>query len=262
MRGRGRYITLVIGLIALGTSVAAMAATIRGTARADVLRGTDRADVIYGQAGNDRIFGYAGNDRIYPGLGADTVACGAGVDRVFADGKDKTARDCEIVTRPTSRTTPPPPRTPPPPPPARGTRTNPHPLGTEVPLSDGWRMKVESSTPDATAAVLARNQFNDPPKAGEQFFIVRVTATYVGSGSKRFDGSYRLRAVGASGVSYSTFENSCGVIPDELPDAEVFSGGTITGNECWAIRSSDASSLVLYDDPFLGGPERPFFALR
>jgi len=235
--------------------VAATVATIRGTAQADILRGTARADLIYGQGGNDRIFGYAGNDRIYPGLGTDTIACGAGVDRVFADAKDRTTRDCEIVTRPTRPTTPPPP-------PAVGTRDNPYPLGASVALGDGWKMKVVSSTPDATAAVLAENQFNDPPKSGEQFFIVRVTATYEGSGSDTFDGSFRLRAVGASAVGYSTFENSCGVIPDEISSAEVFSGGSITGNECWAIKSSDASSLVLYDDPIASVPKRLFFALR
>lgn len=256
MRRRGRYITLiggVVGLIVLASAVAATTATIRGTAQVDLLRGTARADVIYGLGGNDKIFGYAGNDKIYPGPGTDTIACGAGLDKVFADSKDKAARDCEVVTRPTL---------PPPPPPTVGTRSNPYPVGTSVALGDGWKMKVVSSTPDATAAVLARNQFNDPPKAGEQFFIVRVTATYEGQGSDTFDGSYRLRAVGASAVAYSTFSNSCGVIPDELPSAEVFSGGSITGNECWAVKSSDASSLVLYDDPISSVPKRLFFALR
>lgn len=242
--------------IALILVSAATAATIRGTGLADVLRGTARADVIYGLGGNDRLFGYAGNDRFYPGPGIDTISCGAGVDRVFADAKDRVTRDCEVVTRPT---VPPPP---PPPPPAQGTRTNPYPVGTEVQLGDGWKMKVLSSTPDATAAVLAENQFNDPPKTGEQFYMTRVTATYVGSGSDSFDGSYRLRSVGASAVSYSTFENSCGVIPDDISNAEVFTGGTITGNVCWAVRSSDAPSLVLYDDPITTVPTRLFFALR
>lgn len=239
--------------IALVVVSAATAATIRGTGLADVLRGTARADVIYGLGGNDRLFGYAGNDRFYPGPGIDTISCGAGVDRVFADAKDRVTRDCEVVTRPT---------VPPPPPPAQGTRTNPYPVGADIQLGDGWRMKVVSSTPDATAAVLAENMFNDPPRAGEQFFIARVTATYIGSGSDTFDGSYRLRAVGASSVSYSTFENQCGVIPDPISSAEVFSGGAITGNVCWAVRSSDASTLVLYDDPISSVPKRLFFALR
>jgi hypothetical protein len=105
---------------------------------------------------------------------------------------------------------------------------------------------------------------NDPPAPGFQFFIVRVQATFTGQGSaKAFSGHYRLRAVGSAGVSYSTFENRCGVIPDEVTDAEVFTRGTIAGNECWAVRSADVGSLVMYDDPFLGNDaNRKFFALH
>jgi hypothetical protein len=57
--------------------------------------------------------------------------------------------------------------------------------------------------------------------------------------------------VGPANVSYSTFEDSCGVIPDEISDREVFSGGTIRGNVCWQVLASDAANLLMYDDPFL-----------
>jgi len=123
-------------------------------------------------------------------------------------------------------------------------------------------MKVISSTPDATAEVLDANPFGDPPAAGQQFFIARVSVTFVGSGSALFDGGFRLRAVGAAQVSYSEFANDCGEIPDALSEAEVFTGGTITGDACWSIRSTDASSLTLYDDPAENVPMRLFFALR
>ena len=241
---------LVVAAIAVS---AAMAATIRGTAKADVLRGTPKADVIYGLAGNDRLYGYAGNDRFYPGAGVDTVSCGTGVDRVYADAQDRVARDCEIVNRPA---------TPTPRPPLEGTRTNPIPLGKEVALGDGWRMKVDSATPDATAQVLDASPFNDPPAAGRQFFMVHVTVTYTGQGSDSFEGSFRLRAVGAAALGYSGFENSCGDIPGELSENEAFTGGTISGNACWEIRSSDIASLVLYDAPPSIVPMRLFFALR
>jgi hypothetical protein len=89
-----------------------------------------------------------------------------------------------------------------------------------------------------------------------------VQATFSGQGSVSFDGTYRLRAVGSAAVSYSTFQDHCGVIPDRISSADVFTGGTITGNVCWAIRSSDAGSLVMYDDPFLGNSaSKKFFAL-
>ncbi|HZQ34663.1 MAG TPA: hypothetical protein VFD32_01940 [Dehalococcoidia bacterium] len=161
-----------------------------------------------------------------------------------------------VVVTVTPPPTPSPSPTPSPTPVVAGTRDNPLPIGTAVDLGDGWQLKVLSVQPNATQAVLARNQFNARPPADHQFFIAQVQATYTGSGSAKFDGGFRLRTVGAGAVSYSTFDDSCGVIPNELPDSETFTGGTIAGNLCWDIRSSDAGSLVLYDNPFLGGNQQ------
>jgi hypothetical protein len=249
------------GLVLIGSlmlAVAAHALTVRGGAGADVMKGTTKADVIYGYAGNDTIYGRGGNDKIYPGPGRDKVYCGAGRDQVWADSADVVAADCEVVKRPASV----PPTLPPPSPPiVFGTRSNPYPVGTDIDLADGWKMQVNSSTPDATAAVLAENMFNDPPVAGDQFFIANVTATYTGPDSKSFDGSFRLRAVGPSAVAYSTFEDACGVIPDEIPDSQVFTGGAISGNICWQIKSADIA-LVMFDHGFLSSTPDKFFALR
>ena len=94
--------------------VAARAATIRGTLRADVLKGTALADAIDGRAGNDRIDGRSGRDRLVGGRGddrisaqedaaRDSIGCGAGRDVVVAELEDVVARDCEVVTRQLSR---------------------------------------------------------------------------------------------------------------------------------------------------------------
>ena len=253
MRRLSFLLLAAAALVATILVATASAKTIRGTTKAEVLRGTASADKIYGGGGNDKLYGLAGNDYLYPGAGVDLVSCGAGIDHVLADLKDKVAKDCEIVIRPKIEV---------PPPPAMGSRTNPVPLGKEVALGDGWKLKVESATPDATAAVLESNDSNEPPKEGWQFFMARVKATYVAAGSDRFEAVFRLRTVGAVAVSYSGFENSCGEIPDELTETEVFTGGTITGNACWAIRSSDSASLVLYDAPAQPTPTRLFFSLR
>jgi len=248
------YLSLAaVALLATVLVATASAKTIRGTTKAEVLRGTASADKIYGGAGNDKLYGLAGNDYFYPGAGIDVIYCGAGIDHVLADVKGKVAKDCEIVIRPRIEI---------PPQPTQGSRTNPVPLGQEVALGDGWRLKVESVTPNATAQVLDANDSNDPPIAGWQYFIARVTATYASPGSDRFEAAYRLRTVGAAAVSYSGFENSCGEVPDELSEAELFTGGTITGNVCWAIPSSDAASLVLYDDPVQTVPKRIFLSLH
>ena len=93
--------------------------------------------------------------------------------------------------------------------------------------------------------------------------MVTVKATYHGSDSSEFDGSYRLRALGPSGLVYTTFENSCGVIPNVLLDPELFKGGQIEGAECWEIASADADSLVMILNPeFLSDGKRVWFSLQ
>jgi len=146
--------------------------------------------------------------------------------------------------------------------PAAGTRENPVPIGAVGHFASGWDVVVAGKTPDATSIVLKQNQFNTAPQPGQQFFIARVQATYGGPGSKLFDRS-SLTTVGTSSVAYTTFGNSCGVYPDELTQNETFSGGTISGNVCWAIRSEDAGSLVMYDSSFGIRPEaRVFMSLH
>jgi len=135
-------------------------------------------------------------------------------------------------------------------------------MGTPVDLADSWQIKVISVVPDATNIVLRENQFNNPPAAGNQFFLARVSAKYMGTGSGTFNGGLRLKAVGSSSVSYSTYENSPGVIPDPIPMSEVFSGGSIEGNIGWEVKSSDANALVMYDNPFFSSrDDRTYMAL-
>jgi tetratricopeptide (TPR) repeat protein len=144
-----------------------------------------------------------------------------------------------------------------------GTREDPIPMGTTANLGDGWQISVLCVIPDATNIVLGENSFNKQPKAGDLFFLARVQAKYTGPNSATFSGSYRLRAVGPSSIGYSTFENSPGVIPDPIPDSEVFTGGVIQGYVGWEIKSSDANALVMYDNPISvgGNNNRVYMAL-
>ena len=154
--------------------------------------------------------------------------------------------------------------------PVLGSRENPAPLGVtietkgeEIP-EDHFEIVVIDVVPDATSMVLAENQFNDPPESGNQFFMVTLRAKYLGPGSTTFDGGFRLRAVGNEGIVYTTFEDSCGVVPNELPDPELFTNGTIEGTECWQIASSDADSLIMFLDehPLSFTGERVWFSLN
>jgi len=89
-----------------------------GRAGRDVLRGRGGNDRLWGNRDRDILVGGAGNDILDPGpsidrvLGgdgadrlllrdgvADVVSCGPGRDVVFADRRDKVAKDCEVVVR-------------------------------------------------------------------------------------------------------------------------------------------------------------------
>ena len=107
---------LTVVAASLVSSLAALAAGIVGTDRAETIRGTVGADRISARAGDDRVFGLAGDDVLTGGLGRDVVDGGAGADRlllrdgdpdvarcgrgrdtVLADGADTVFGDCETL---------------------------------------------------------------------------------------------------------------------------------------------------------------------
>lgn len=125
-------------------------------------------------------------------------------------------------------------------------RDAPAPLGTAAAVGD-YDVTVLDVTADASALVAAENQFNDPPAAGKQFFMARIGIVYNGAepGTPWLDLSFK--AVGASGIGYTVFDNSCGVIPEEASGfSDLFEGASIEFNVCWEITSDDADSLVMY----------------
>ena len=152
-------------------------------------------------------------------------------------------------------------------PPPLGSRQNPVQFGTEVDVEnaddDHWRIAVIDTVPDATRLVMGENSYNDPPKEGFRFYIATIRVQYLGPGSTSFGGSYRLKALGAGGVVYTKFEVSCGVIPDDLPDPELFTNGTVEGNVCWEVADDDVDSLQMFlDSRFLSDTPRTWFALQ
>jgi hypothetical protein len=143
----------------------------------------------------------------------------------------------------------------------RGSRSNPTRAGQEA-LIGTWEISVLGSTPDATEAVLAENDFNAPPADGRQFLMVEIQATNRGIESETPFSALTFSAVGPSAVAYG-FGDSCGVIPNSFPDfEEVFAGGTITGNLCWSVATADADALLLIvDASFTIDDVRTFFQI-
>lgn len=77
-------------------------------------------------------------------------------------------------------------------------------------VGDGWSVAVVGKTPNATAAVLAENQFNDPPKTGEQFYIVRAKLRRTAATPESPGFALNWKAVGASNVGYAEgSDDSC-----------------------------------------------------
>jgi hypothetical protein len=119
-----------------------------------------------------------------------------------------------------------------------------------------YDVTVLDSTPNANEIVATEDDFNAPPLAGNQFFIARlaVTRTAATPGTPWID--LNFQAVGASGVGYSMYLDSCGLIPDDaLLVPELGSGTTVEFNVCWQIASTDATSLVMYVDRIIASGE-------
>lgn len=145
-----------------------------------------------------------------------------------------------------------------------GSRGNPIELGSTGRVGD-WMLRVVGMTPNANEAVAEENQFNDPPGEGHQFFIVELEATYVGASSGHVSRNIRSRVLGELNVARDTFDAYCGVFPDPISDAgEAFPDGTVTGNECWSVATTEVDSLMLMveDSSIFDGSSRTFFALR
>lgn len=124
-----------------------------------------------------------------------------------------------------------------------GTRDDPFPIGTTL-QGDEWTVTVNSVTFGATDAVMAENQFNDAPPAGYEYILVNVSAVYSGPDSD-FGWSIGVDYVTPTGETMSS-SDSIAVAPGEFDwSAEVYTGGTISGNIPIAVPSATAADGVL-----------------
>lgn len=242
--------------LALGAPATGLALTLIGTPGPDLLRGSEGADKILGLGGNDRLYGLAGSDIIVGGAGADRMIggtgndrleardgtrdvldCGPGKDTAIVDKIDRVKTNCETVIRPGPRT---------------GTRSHPIPFGAPHNIGRGWKVKVISALPNATSRILSWDRDNNPPRPGKQFYMVTIQAKRTGKKPGYLHAGFYMRAVGPAGREYTTFDNSCGSIPDpdlETDDPRMFHSTTVNGNICWEVLSSDAPNLLMFSSP-------------
>lgn len=155
----------------------------------------------------------------------------------------------------------------PPPPGGVGlSRNNPVPAGQSLVVPEGWEISITDFISDATDLVLAENQFNEPPEPGRKYSIVRVRMTNVGADDPdNHDAGFSLRLVGSENLTYTTFTDWCGVIPDDIDfdqPSEVFRDGTVEGNLCYQVGSSESGFVLFSDYSFLNEENRRWFSVE
>ena len=137
-----------------------------------------------------------------------------------------------------------------------GTAADPKALGAPSTVGD-YEATLTRVEPDGTAAVLAENQFNDPPE-NDRYVLVDLEATYTGtgSGSALFDLYVTLQ--GSDGEEYHDYDCSA-VVPDDLSGKDDLAPGqTGTGSLCFDVPAGalDGATMSL---SLSGGEEEVFY---
>lgn len=141
-----------------------------------------------------------------------------------------------------------------------GTRENPHPVGSVIESKD-WRVVVNTVTLAATDAVVAANQFNDPPAAGSEYILVNYSVTYIGDDANGQTPSFvSIEYVTADGRTVNSYDNSV-VEPDPISSNALYKGGSATGNQAFEVPSATAAQGVLAVRPGMFG-DKVFVAVQ
>jgi hypothetical protein len=134
--------------------------------------------------------------------------------------------------------------------------TAPLPAGSEM-TTGNWTVVVSEVVPDATAQVLAANEFNVPPAEGYQYFMFQVAATYQGESSSTAWADLLFGVY----VDGSVYSEPCGTIPGDLLDApEVFAGSTAKGGQCIAVPTTGLDTAAIGVEDYWASGQRVFVA--
>lgn len=105
-------------------------------------------------------------------------------------------------------------------------------------ISEDWSVKTVQAWRNADARIAAENMFNDPPRAGYQYVLVRVGAKKMsgGEGNAWWDLSF-----GLFGRNTKRVYSQCSEVePDGLSDKDsVYKGGRVFGNLCFEVKKAD-----------------------
>lgn len=102
-----------------------------------------------------------------------------------------------------------------------------------------WNATVQAPV-DITQAVLAENQFNDPPPEGFVFAGFPVSMTLAQADKVPLAVGFNVDFEIIGGDSDAAHDGRCGVVPNEFPEfQEAYVGGTIQGTICVPIPEAD-----------------------
>jgi hypothetical protein len=142
-----------------------------------------------------------------------------------------------------------------------GTRENPHPIGSVI-ESDDWRVVVNSVTLAASDAIIAANQFNEPPTAGSEYILVNYSATYIGDDANgQMPAFVSVEYVTPTGTTVNGLDKIV-LAPEPMnTTSTLYKDGTATGNMAVEVPSATAGQGVLAVRPGMFG-EKVFVAVK
>lgn len=125
---------------------------------------------------------------------------------------------------------------------------NPVPAGSVLNGSDGTEVVVTGIVDDAWELIQAENYLNDPPGAGNRFYMITVGVAYRADTASAEISYTDFGLIGDNRVVYDPFESSCGafpVIPDEI-GGELYPGGKTEGNICFETPADEGNFILIY----------------
>ena len=132
-----------------------------------------------------------------------------------------------------------------------GTEEDPLPVGTEADLGNGWRVTVNSANLDATAEVVAADDFNSEPDEGMRYVAVELTLTLDAEADREAPVfGVDLGLWGSDQIERS--DNTIGVSLADGIDwmSEMAPGTSVTAREVFEVGAAE-TDLVLLAEPTL-----------
>lgn len=142
-----------------------------------------------------------------------------------------------------------------------GTRESPYPIGSII-ESDDWRVVINSVTLAATDAVIAGNQFNEPPTEGSEYILVNYTATFIGDDPDgQMPAFVSISYVTADGTTANELDKFV-VAPEPIDTiSTLYTDGAATGNVAIEVPTATAGQGVLAVRPGMLG-DKVFVAVQ